>query len=159
MRPKWRIGAIVLVLGGLVGCDGCREPAPLPPATAASTTPSASASAPEGSAPLPSEAPPPRPLTPLDEAARAALTVDSACLAVCRTQVQCSVSEEVVADSTELEARREGCEASCRRSRPPKEVEAQYLDQARRCLAARDCEVFSTCAFASPSPVPPSAEP
>jgi hypothetical protein len=134
-----------------IPATACEDPPPPPPRPAATTLEgSTAASATASVTAVASVAPkPPRILTPPASSAIAKLDVDGACLAICQAQVRCSVSESVAADAGALAKRMANCARSCRKSRPPKEVEARYLDQAKRCLNATDCDMFSGCAFGS----------
>jgi hypothetical protein len=132
---------------GLVTVLGCEDP-PAPPMAAptsvSSAGPTAKTTSSASAAPTASG---PRPLTPPSEDELAKLDVHGACVAVCQAQVTCTVSDEVARDAAALTERQKRCGQSCRRTKPPKETQAQYLDHARRCLHATDCAMFGGCAF------------
>lgn len=136
------------LLGGLAAVTvlivGCEDP-PTPPMPSGSARPVSSAA---GSASA-AKPPPPRTLEPPTAEEIGALDVKGACMAICETQVRCSVSAEVADDAAQLAERQKGCVDSCKRTAPPKEVEEEYLSRARRCLTSKDCNAFNSCAFAT----------
>ncbi len=139
LSTSWLLAGALVVLG-------CEDP-PTPPMPAGSARPAASSSA--SVAAKPPAPPPPRTLEPPTAEQIGALDVKAACLAICQTQVRCSVSAEVAEDEALLADRQKGCIDSCKRTAPPREVEEEYLARARRCLASKDCTAFNSCAFSS----------
>lgn len=151
------------MIGGSLGLaiTGCEDP-PTPPMPAPTASSSATVSALSASvATKPPPPPAPRSLTPPSEEEIAKLDVETACVQICVRQVFCTSAPDAgdagdagdtgdagkEGDAAKLSAHQARCGKSCRRTTPPKEVQAQYLDQARRCLHATDCAMFAGCAF------------
>lgn len=137
-----KFSSFALVMAAVLAL-GCEDP-PTPPMPAGSARPASSSAS-----NTPPKSPPPRTLEPPSSDAIDALDVKGACLAICETQVRCSVSAEVAEDTAQLADRQQGCVDSCKRTAPPKEVEEEYLARARRCLTSKDCTAFNACAFAT----------